>query len=132
MDWQALQPYIGMRYDDTFDCADFTVHVARNLFGYDVTLPGDRPRGKGCEAVLAEASKAYGVKTGTPEDGDMVLMWDFGDTIAPTHVGLYISVGGIPYVLHSGKRFGGSVLTEQRKLARLGITVEGYYKWLLP
>lgn len=132
MEWQALQPYIGLRYEEDFDCADFVVHVARNLFGFDVTLPGDRPRGKGCEAVLAEASKAYATPTLEPDTGDLVLMWDFGDTIAPTHVGIYVSLGGIPYVLHSGRRLGGSVLTEKRKLARLGLTIEGYYKWLLP
>ena len=81
--------------------------------------------------MLAEASKAYATPTLEPDTGDLVLMWDFGDTIAPTHVGIYVSLGGIPYVLHSGRRLGGSVLTEKRKLARLGLTIEGYYKWLL-
>ena len=132
MHWRDLQPYIGLRYEADFDCADFAVHVARDLFGYQVSLPGARPRGKGCEAALADASKAYGTPTDQPQDGDIVLMRDFGDTIAPTHVGIYIRVGHTQYVLHSAEKLGGSVLTEFRKLRQLGLTIEGFYKWILP
>jgi len=131
MEFRDIQPYTGMHYDrDTFDCADFAIHVARDLFGYDVTLPSSRPRGKGCEAHLADASKAYGIPTTTPEDGDIVLMFDFEDTIAPTHVGIYIRIGYASYVLHSAAKLGGSVMTEMHQLSRLGLTVEGFYKWI--
>lgn len=130
MDWRELQPYIGLRYETDFDCADFAVHVARDLFGKRVTLPGDRPRGKGSEKTLGDASKAYGVPTETPEDGDIVLMCDFGHNDA-SHVGIFIRAGSAQYVLHSAERLGGSVLTEIRKLRQLGITLEGFYKWIL-
>ena len=130
MEFRELQPYVGMRYTRDFDCADFAVHVARDLFGFKVTLPGDRPRGEGSEAVLGDASKAYGIPTTAPEDGDIVLMFDFGDTISPTHVGIYVTVGRTSYVLHSAVKLGGSVMTELRKLSQLGLTVEGFYKWI--
>lgn len=131
MEFRDIHPYCGMPYRrDKFDCADFAVHVARDLFGYDVTLPGTRPRGKGCEAVLGEASRAYGTPTTDPEDGDLVLLYDFGDTVSPTHVGIYIRIGRTSYLLHSAAKLGGSVMTELRKLPQLGLTVEGFYKWI--
>lgn len=130
MDFYKAEAFCGMPYDrDTFDCADFVVHVARELFGYNVTLPASRPRGKGCERHLPDISKSYGVPTTNPEDGDIVLMYDFGDTI-PTHVGLFIRVGQISYVMHSAAKLGGSVMTELHNLARLGLTIEGFYKWI--
>jgi hypothetical protein len=132
MELSDIAPYIGMPYKvNSFDCADFALHVANHLFSKGVTLPAERPRGSGCEAHLADASKAYGVPTQDPVNGDIVLMYDLGDSIgSPSHVGVYIELGAIPHVLHSAAKFGGAVATRLSRLGRFGITIEGYYKWL--
>ena len=131
MEIAQVEPFVGMSYSDQFDCADFAVFVARELFKKDVTLPGDRPRGEGCHAALADASKAYGVPTDTPQDGDIVLMYDIGDSEgSPSHVGIYIELKSLAFILHSGEKFGGSIMSRLDRLGRFGLHVEGYYKWL--
>ncbi|QYW02491.1 minor tail protein [Stenotrophomonas phage Silvanus] len=118
-----------MPYSDDFDCADFAVHFVREFFGWPVRLPTERPRGDHCEEELADLSKPYGIRTDSPSDGDFVLMFDAGDTI-PTHGGVYVVVDGEPSIFHNAKKAGGSVLHPIRKLPRLGLRIEGYYKWV--
>lgn len=129
IDEKDIRKYGGMRYTDDFDCADFAVHFVRDFFGWPVNLPGTRPRGEGSQHELADLSKPYGIKTDAPTDGDFVLMFDTGDTL-PTHGGVYLVVGGEPSIFHNAKKAGGSVLHPIRKLPKLGLRVEGYYKWV--
>lgn len=124
-----IAPYEGMPYTDDFDCADFVVHVAANLFGKEVHVPGARPRGKYAHEHLHGAAVQYATPTDTPTDGDLVLMFDFQDTVTPSHAGIYVMLGGEPHVMHNARNSGGSVTHPIRKLANLGINVEGFYKW---
>lgn len=118
-----------MPYTDAFDCADFALHLAREHFGKNVTLPGTRPRGTDAKHALADISKAFGVRTDTPADGDYVLMQNMGDG-TPTHCGVYLTLNGEPCVFHSAKRAGGSIIHRVRQLPRIGLKIEGFYKWL--
>jgi len=124
-----IRKYGGMPYSDDFDCADFALYFVRDFFGWPVALPTERPRGGECQEELADLSKPYGVRTDDPQDGDFVLMFDAGDTI-PTHGGVYLVVEGEPSIFHNAKKAGGSVLHPIRKLGRLGLRIEGYYKWV--
>lgn len=124
-----IEPWCDMPYSSEFDCADFALHFVRGFFGKQVQLPGRRPRGPGCSEQLGEMSKAYGYRTDTPADGDFVLMYDFGDTM-PTHCGVYLLINHEPHVFHSAEKAGGSVLHPIRGLSRLGLKIEGIYKWL--
>lgn len=133
MERKRIDNYIGLPYSARFDCADFAVLVAREVFDVPVeSLPGHRPRGKHVEGELAGAARAYARRVESPIDGSVVLMFDFGDIDIPSHVGIYVKIGGNPYVLHSAEKLGGSALTPVRHLGALGIRIEGYYEWLQP
>lgn len=124
-----ILPFEGMPYSDDFDCADYVVHVQKELFGREVHVPGARPRGKYASEHLHSASQEYAAPTDTPVEGDLVLMYDLNDTDVPSHAGVYIMLAGEPHVMHNAFRAGGSVTHPIRNLQKLGITVEGYYKW---
>lgn len=125
---KELRPY-NCQWSESFDCADFALNFVRDFFGWPVRLPGRRPRGEGCEKELADLSKPYGTRTETPTDGDFVLMFDVGDTM-PTHGGVYLVVDGVPSIFHNAKKAGGSVIHPLRKLPKLGLRIEGFYKWV--
>ena len=126
---KEVRKYAGMTYSDDFDCADFVVYFVRDFFGKDVWLPGTRPRGDDADQHLSEMSKAFGERTDDPQDGDFVLMQNIGDT-TPTHGGVYLVLNGEPCVFHSTKKSGGSVIHRVRQLPRIGLKIEGIYKWL--
>lgn len=129
MDRSQLLPFEGMTYSDDFDCADYVVHVQKELFGREVHVPGARPRGKYAHQQLHGAAQQYATPTDTPVEGDLVLMYDLQDSDTPSHAGVYVMLGGEPHVMHNAYRTGGSVTHCLRNLAKFGITVEGYYKW---
>jgi hypothetical protein len=58
-------------------------------------------------------------------DGDAVLM----KSGSLWHVGVYILLGGAPYVLHAMKNAQQVVRHRLRDLPNQGLTVEGFYKW---
>lgn len=124
-----LIAFEGLPYHDDFDCADFVVHVQAKLFNREVHVPGARPRGKYASEALHGAAITYAVRTDTPAEGDLVLMFDLNDTDTPSHAGVYVMLGGEPHVMHNALRTGGSVTHAVRQLSRFGINVEGYYKW---
>lgn len=124
-----IAPYEGLPYNDDFDCADFVVHVEKGLFNREVHVPGARPRGKYASEHLHDSAQQYAFPTESPEEGDLVLMFDLNDTKVPTHAGVYVMLGGEPHVMHNALRTGGSVTHPLRHLPKLGITIEGYYKW---
>lgn len=116
--------------EDSMDCADLVVLVQRELFGREVTLPNGRPRGVRGQAALAtmgELSREYGVRTDTPQDGDLVLMRDQGRL---GHAGVYFHLAHEGWVLHTNERNGCSVLHRVRDLPDWGCPVEGFYRWV--
>ena len=117
--------FVGIPYcETTMDCADFCVLVQRELFGREVVLPSSRPRGDRGQIALGELSKPYGVRTDTPQDGDLVVMMQAG---RPSHVGVYFFLAHEPRVLHVRAQGGFSELTPMRMLAT---PVDGVYRWL--
>ena len=123
-----VERFTGVPYcEQTNDCADFVVHVQRELFGRDVTLPNGRPRGARGQLALGELSKPYGVRTESPIDGDLVLMRERG---VLGHVGVYFWIAHEAWCLHSCERIGESVLHRIRDLPDFGAPVEGFYRWL--
>jgi hypothetical protein len=122
-----VERYTEIPYcEDTFDCADFVQMVQRELFGRDVQLPNGRPRGVRGQLALGELSKAYGTRTDTPVDGDLVLMLEGGRA---GHVGIYFHLAHEGWVLHSCQKIGQSILHRVRDLPGFGCPIEGYYAW---
>lgn len=129
---KTLDDYIGIEHDpDAYDCADLTMDVARDLFGREIVLPSVRARPKGCAtqaAALGTAIEELAVRVDAPRDGDLVLMINRGQERAG-HVGTYFFRASEAYVLHTAVRFGCSCIHSLRELPRLGIRVEGIYRW---
>ena len=133
MDAQLLAPYLGVPYKArASDCADFVIQVQKGLFGREVTFPGKRPRplrpDEQAEA-LARYTEAAAFKVDSPQDGDSVLMYEVGKSVAG-HVGVYFFISYTPYLLHNAEWMpNGSCLHKIQDLSSIGLTVEGYYRW---
>jgi len=124
-----IEPYINLKYDrNTFDCADLTLLIQRELFHRDVTLPGRRLRGAAGLRVIGSLSQEHGERTETPVDGDLVAIRDFGQTRAG-HVGVYFFLAHEGWVLHSTDKIGYSICHRVRDLPDFGLQVEGFYRW---
>ncbi|AZM72837.1 hypothetical protein C9397_14630 [Xanthomonas vasicola pv. vasculorum] len=122
-----VERFVGIPYDaQSCDCADLVVLVQRELFGREVLLPNGRPRGVRGQVALGELSKAYGIRTVTPRDGDLVVMYEGG---RPAHVGVYFWLAHEGHCLHSNEKNGCSVIHKVRQLAEFGAPVEGIYAW---
>lgn len=120
--------YTGIPYcEDTMDCADLVVLVQRELFGREVRLPNNRPRGARGQLQVGELSKPYGERTDSPVDGDLVLMRDRGRT---GHVGIYFWLAHEGWVLHTNETNACSVLHRVRELPEWGASIEGFYRWV--
>lgn len=126
---QEISRYVGLPYDaETFDCADLTVKIQRELFGRSIVLPR---RPKGARTVNAFISRkaeelATPVALADAADGDGVIMCENG---APSHIGTLFFVSGMPWVLHASASVGYSVLQRFSELAGYGLKVEGVYRW---
>ncbi|UYK82319.1 peptidoglycan endopeptidase [Xanthomonas sacchari] len=127
---RELERFTGIPYDaDVYDCADLVIQVQRELFGREVRLPGFRPRGALGQARLGELSRAFARATAQPGDGDLVLMFDKGQTRAG-HVGVYVHLDHEGWVLHTTSALGYSWLHRVRELPDYGARIEGYYAWV--
>lgn len=117
--------FVGMDYcPRTFDCADFVVLVERELFGREVRMPSDRPRGGKGQLALGELSQAYARKTDSPKDGDLVLMQDGSGW----HAGVYLFLAHEPHVLHCRAEGGGHSVAQ--RLREVPLRIEGIYAWI--
>lgn len=129
----ALTPYLGLPYcARTHDCADLVMQVMLGLFGRCVVLPQDRPRPLGAHRQQRELGRVVSTQTqriDTPRNGDLVLMIELGAT-RPSHAGVYFFLGHEHRVLHNSEGLGSSRLHRIAELPRLGLNVEGYYRWI--
>ncbi|WP_140725469.1 C40 family peptidase [Pseudomonas sp. Hp2] len=118
-------------YDEaSFDCADLVVMVQRELFGREIELPSQRPRGVQGQAVIGRLSRSYARRReGSPQDGDLVLMIDHGQR-RPGHAGVFFFLAHEGWVLHTNEQNGCSVLHRTRELSGWGLRIEGYYEWI--
>lgn len=130
---QDVDRYCGLPYCvRSFDCADLVMLVQRELFGREVLLTGSR-RPRPVRTVdqieeLQRRTSALAERVEQPQDGDLVLMLDTGQT-RPGHAGTYFFIAHEPWVLHTTHAIGSSVLHRLRDLPSFGLRVEGFYRW---
>ena len=109
------------------DCAEFVRLVLEREFGRRV----DPPPASGqlaLERRIAAARGTLAAPTARPTDGDAALMRRPGRRWGH-HVGLCAVVGGRPHVLHV-LRGQGAALHDEDALRRVGLEIEGWYRWL--
>lgn len=132
LDALQLDRFIGIPYCPRhMDCADLALLVQRELFGRTVVLAGKRARPLEAfdqAAAIASYCDELGTAVERPQDGDAVLMRDFGSDLAG-HIGIYVFTNYAPHVLHTSHKLGASVLHRVQDLQGLGLIVEGYYRW---
>lgn len=122
------EKYISMPYKK-WNCSKFVEHVLRDHFNINFNFP----QTTGTIFAQSELIKksmpvfsSYPNVTNNPIDGDLVLM--HGKRLM-CHVGLYLKINNIDYVLHSESSIGSSCLHKIRELRNYGYSLEGIYKW---
>lgn len=129
MNFKEVRPFVEIPYDsESFDCADFVRLVQKELFDRDVAMPFRRPRGVRGQVALKGLSEEVATRVEKPEDGDLVLMRDFG-TKVPGHAGVYLHLAHEGWVLHCNDNPGQSVCHRLRDLPEFKLQVEGFYRW---
>lgn len=126
MHWSAQ--YIGQPYiEGENDCASFAVKVQREVFGRTILLPQDRAANViGWSKQINEHKNECATPTNEPVEGDAVLMIGKGRT---NHIGVYIDLCGVPYVVHAMQNAKQVCLHRIHALENAGLKLEGFYKW---
>jgi hypothetical protein len=118
--------YLGIPHAE-LDCGQFVELVLREQFGRDVRFP--RRQHDDLEhrsSLIVEHAAEFAAPIDAPIDGCGVLMWSRGRR---AHIGVYVVIAGIAYILHSDQPTGGSVLSPLHRLPAW-YRIEGYYAWL--
>ena len=124
------ESYIGRPYvEGAHDCADFVMAVMRERFGVSLALPAHGEGPCAWDRQIAALKGVYARQTGTPREGDGVLMAAAARRHSlGHHIGIWCAVAGEPYVLHCLKGVG-SILHPIRDLDRRALVLEGVYRW---
>lgn len=120
--------YIAIPYKN-MHCSAFVEFVLRDHFNIDFKFP----QSEGYIFNQSEQIKKhipefthYPERTDDPKDGDLVLM--HGKRLM-CHVGLYVNIKKVEYVLHSEASIGSACLNKIKEVSLFGYKIEGVYKW---
>lgn len=128
--WHWSESYIGQPYiKGEADCGRLVCRVRREVFKHHVPDEAEFERAAsrlGRAAQMSDAVATFGARTERPVDGDAVLMICRG---RPSHIGVFCLVEDEPSVLHAMENAKQVVRHALRDLPRVGLSVDGYYKW---
>jgi hypothetical protein len=130
---RSAERYVGTPYvEGSFDCADLTDLVQRELFGRETGLPVHRVRPIGAMGQAREIRKWQGelaTRIDEPVTGCAVLMFEPGPTSPIWHVGTVFISGQDVWVLHNSFAMGSALLQRLPDMCRQGMRVDGFYAW---
>jgi hypothetical protein len=110
------------------DCASVAVRAVRAAIGREIHIPTERAGGwRGYSEQILAAKDGLALPVETPADGDGVLMVGRARL---NHIGVMCLIGGERWVLHAMEAAGEVVRHRERDLAKFGLSIEGYYRWL--
>lgn len=122
--------YIGQPYiPGEADCLALYCRVSSEVFSQTI------PAGATVERAASALGRVHQIGDGVatlvkpvtdPGEGDAVLMLCRG---RPSHIGVYCVVDGEPGVLHAMANAGMAVRHCLRDIPRLGLAIEGIYRW---
>lgn len=120
--------FLGERYvKGENDCAALAQRAVRAASGMEIDLPTTRASGwRGYTAQILAARDGLAERTERPCDGDGVLMVGRARL---NHIGVLCVINGERWVLHAMEKPGEVVRHRVRDLEKLGLAVEGYYRW---
>lgn len=123
-------PYIGLPYViDSFDCTHLIEKVFKDECGRELQLPMERTGGVVMlSKQIADERDNYvtQVKMKEAKDFDIIIMKQNNRL---NHVGVFANVNGLKCVLHNVRNVGSVVLHKIRELDKIGLTVEGVYRF---
>lgn len=123
--------YLGRPYvAGSGDCAMLAAEVRHDVFGDASAIAAAEAeraasalgRARQAQQVIAQ----HGARTDVPIEGDAVLMLCRG---RPSHIGIYCLIDDEPWVLHAMANAGEAVRHRLRDLPRVGLALEGFYRW---
>lgn len=120
--------WLGIQYvHQVQDCAVLCEQVQRAVFGRALALPTARGETWHDFTAVIQAHKAeYLRAVDEPADGDCVMLIGRGRC---NHLAVFCWIAGEAWVLHAMEAAGESVRHRLRDLPRLGLAIEGYYRW---
>jgi len=123
MHWASK--YLSIPYKN-MNCSKFVEHVLRDHFKRDYTFPQSEGSLFNQSIQIKENLPKFCYKTNDPAEGDLVLMHG---ARRMCHVGVYLKIKDIEYVLHSESSMKCSALHKFKDLKFFGYSVEGVYTW---
>lgn len=111
------------------NCAEFVEFLLNDRFKRKVQFPQTQSGGNifgMTREIVENIPKFVGDKTNTPKDGDLVIM---NAKRISTHVGVYIEIDGIGFVLHTFYRSRSVLRTRLKDLHQVGLELQGVYQW---
>jgi len=123
MHWASK--YLSVSYKD-MNCSKFVEYVLRDHFGKDYKFPQSEGSLFNQSVQIKENLPKLCDKTENPSDGDLVLMHG---ARRMCHVGLFLKIRGVDYVLHCESSMRCSALHKFSDLISFGFSVEGVYTW---
>lgn len=112
-----------------WNCSKFCEFVLRDKFGINFNFPQTTGTIFAQSTLLKNEIPVYSYypkKTKNPCDGDLVVM---NGLKMLCHIGLYVKIKNIEYVLHAESSFGCSCLHKISDLSFYGYRMDGVYKW---
>lgn len=113
-----------------WNCSKFCEYILRDRFNIIYDFPQTTGTIFAQSELLKKEIPVYSDfpnKTDDPKDGDLVVM---NGLRLLCHIGLYVEIKGIRYVLHSESSIKCSALHKFDDLKGYGYSIEGVYKWL--
>lgn len=125
MHWS--EKYLNIPYKDK-NCAEFVEFVLSKEFKINFKFPQSHGSFFEQSALIKKSINdfVYPEKTDEPKEGDLVLM---NGSRRICHVGLFVKIRNIAYVLHNQKQHSYSRLHRIDHLPYNGLLLEGIYKW---
>lgn len=120
--------YISIPYKK-MHCSAFVQYVLKDYFNIEFTFPQSEGQIFNQSEQIKKSIplfSSYPNITDEPVDGDLVLMHGLR---LMCHVGLYVEIKNVPYVLHSEASIGSACLHKMSELRQYGYSVEGVYRW---
>lgn len=108
-----------------YNCAGFVESILKQEFGCDIQFPQTTLNRNEDIKLMSKVISKF-TKTDNPEDGDVVLM---NGSRESCHVGVFVKIKNVNYVLHTEARLKVSSLHRISDLPNFNYFLNGFYKW---
>lgn len=121
------EKYIGIPYKKA-NCADLALMIQKEEFGkeYAEYIAPENVNPFSFSLAIKRNLPDYMENILLPKHGCAVLLICRGRL---SHIGTYLRINEMDYVLHTSESFKASLLTAMKDLKKYGIEIQGFYQW---